>query len=713
MIQTSPYGSDRDAPLALARIRTDTEQGRSDLTSAVRKWIRQLEDSKWPRGLQYFENASYLQGNHLTRYYYQAGSGLGIHTFGANDGTSFDHLVAKNADNHLIRPTETVVSMLTSNTPEPRVTPNSETPEDEDAAELSEIVLQLLWEKPLRMPAKMREAAMVAAICGTVAIEIEYGETDIPVIVPTTKRAQRPNPLFGEPNEPKTIATTVPGPDRVEMRQDFMSRVWTPYHLSPDPMATCGADMSWIARSSFEDLDWVRDSFDHPDDPRYFTENLPGVTANSSQRYVLYWYAKFRDIIETPQYYQHGGGLAPTTYTTHGGYAPNQCLFTVIDVKPSREHPRGRTIIFAGEQLIYAGDARAWSEQYPWRWHPYAFFGWFKVPGKFWHVPLLSELVPLQKKINAIDSLVQANRQFMAIGQWLIPKQSKVADGRISGIPGEHIFYLAAPNFAPPTRVQHTPLPGELFAERDQLMRSIDLIAASGLVGDKISKSAARAGVILDFLRREKLESKSSMLQEWEEFLETIGQNILIEAQLGLVAEDTELTRRIQVAAREHSSLTVSSFTGQSLRDHHAVKLDVASSIRQSPETQEARALEFFQASGGDVTPDEREGVMRAIHLDRFVKAPANASVKRARRMLSHITSGFVKAAVPMPGIDAPEAMAPVFQNAILSDRFYDYPPEVQQTIVMMFDHYAGEAQKAAEAAEQKALALAQAGIKQ
>lgn len=709
---TNPHGN-REAPLALARIPTDTEQGKAELTTAVRKWIRHLEDAKWPRGLQYFENASYLQGNHLTRYYYQAGSGLGIHTFGQNDGTSFDHFVAKNADNRLIRPVETVVSMLTANTPEPRVTPNSETPEDEDAAELSEIVLQLLWEKPLHMPCKLRESAMVAAICGTVAVEVEYGETDIPVIVPTTKTVRRKNPLFGEPNEPETISETVPGDPTVQMRKDFMSRIWTPYHITPDPMATNAGDMTWIARSSFEDVDWVREAFDRPDEPGYFTENLDGITANSSQRYVLYWYAKFRDIIETPQYYQHGGGLAPTTFTTHGGYAPNQCLFTVIDVKPTREHPQGRTLIFAGEQLIYAGAARAWSERYPWRWHPYAFFGWFKVPGKFWHVPLLSELVPLQKKINAIDSLVQANRQYMAIGQWLIPKQSRVADGRISGIPGEHIFYTAGPGFPAPDRVQHTPLPGELFAERDQLLQSIDHIAASGLVGDKISKSAARAGVILDFLKREKLESKSAMLQEWEGFLETIGQNILIEAQLNLLEDDPELTRRIQVAAREHSSLTISSFTGQSLRDHHAVKIDVASAIRQSPETQEARALEFFQASGGDVTPEEREGVMRAIHLDKFVKAPQNAAVKRARRMLSHITAGHTQAAIPMPGIDHADAMAPVFQNAILSDRFYDYEPEVQETIVRMFDHYAAEAQRAAEAAEQKAIALAQAGIKQ
>ena len=705
----------RESHLIFGQVGTDTQQDRDELTSSIRGWLASLEDSKWPRGLQYFENASYLQGNHLTRYYYTSDGGLGFHTFGQHDSSQFDHLVAKSADNRLIRPTETVVSMLTGNQPEGRVEPSSDTPEDEDAAALAEITLRLLWEKPLHMPERLREAAMVACICGTVATEIEYGETDVPIVVPTTKIVHQDSVLFkDEKGKPEKVPVEVPDGEAVEMRKDLMARVWTPFHITPDPAATGPHDMVWVARSTFEDLDWIRENFDLRGAngkplPGYFPENLDGMAGGVAQRYVLYWWAKFRDIIESPQYYQHGGGLAPQTFTSHGGYAPNQTLFTVIDVKPTRPFPRGRTIIFAGGALIYAGDARAWSEKYPWRWHPYAFFSWFKVPGKFWGVPLLSQLVPLQKKINAIDSLVQANRQYMSIGQWLLPKQAKVAEGRISGIPGEHLVYTAAPGFPPPTRVQHAPLPGELLVERDQLLQSIDHIAASGMVGDKVSKSAARAGVILDFLRREKLESQGPKLQDWNVFVETIAQNILIEIQLGLKEEDPELTRRIQVAAREYSNLTVEAFVGSSLRDHHAVKIDVASAVRLSPETQEARALEFFQATGGQVTPEEREGVMKAIHLDKFVKNEEAISVRRARRMLSRIINGRPDAAFPMQGIDNAAAMAPVFQAEIMSDRFFDHDNQARERIVELFDYYSQEAQAEAQRKFQMQLALLQA----
>jgi hypothetical protein len=241
------------------------------------------------------------------------------------------------------------------------------------------------------------------------------------------------------------------------------------------------------------------------------------------------------------------------------------------------------------------------------------------------------------------------------------------------------------------------------------LIQSIDHIAASGMIGDKISKSAARAGVILDFLRREKLESKGPMLQDWQEFVEGNAQNILIETQLGLVEADEELSMRIRQAAREHSSITVGAFTGASLRDHHNVKIDVASAVRQSPETQEARALEYLSSKGGNVTPAENEGIMRAIHLDKFVKNDEAISVKRARRMISRIITGNPNAAFPMKGIDNAAAMAPVFAEEIASDRFHDHDDEAQAKLTELFDLYDRLAAEEAQRQFDAQIAFAQA----
>jgi hypothetical protein len=673
---------------ALSRIPADTREGRDALEAAIGRWLTHSDQAKWPRGLQFFENASYLLGNHLTRFYYTADAGFGFHQFGIHDQSQFDNLVAKSADNKLIRPTETVASMLTQSEPGGRVNPNSDLPEDEDAAELAEIVLDLFWEKPLNMRAKTREVALLGCITGTAAIEIEYGPSNVAVEVPSLKTRKVTDPLSGE-----EVEETYEDPSETEVlwKPDLQARVWNTFHLTPDPAATSPDDMEWIARSSFEDLDWIKDNFDK-DEPGYYPENLEGLRAEPATDKILFWWAKFQDILETPQYFQHGGGMTAQTFGAVTGYAPNQTIMTVFDVRPSAEHPRGRTIIVTGGKIIYEGDARAWSEKYPWRWHPYAFWGWFKLPGRFFHVPLLSQLVPLQKKINAIDTLVQANRQFVSIGQWLIPRHSKVSEGMTSGIPGQGLNYTDVPGMRGPEKIQNVPLPQELLIERQQLEQSIEFIAASGSTDPQIAKSAMRSGAMLDHLRQEKLRSKTPMIQEFEQMVETVAQNILIEIQLHLLEEDPELTQRIRAAAREHSGQTIESFTGASLRDHHAVKIDIASRLLKAPEAKEAKALEFFQYSGGQVSAEERQGIMQAIGMDEFVKNEEAASVKYARRLISRISTGQLPEvpeeqipALLMPKVAKAAVMLPIFAKTMLQPKFNDWEPEAKALLMNLW----------------------------
>lgn len=749
---------------SIGKIGTDNPRDFERLQSALVYHIKELDGAKWPRGLQYFENHSYLCGNHLTRFFYNA-DGFGFHHFGLNDRSQFDNLVAKSSDNQLIQPVENVTAMLTKTRPHPRVEPNSNLPEDADAAAIAELLLDLVWERPLNMPAKLEAAAKLACTSSTVAIEVEYGDTDIPISVPETRTAFRRDPLaqgqtfrtsYDEGHDHAYIegeGTTAPsdedghthqiptrggrtrrddtghthqltsrvgvveetGAETVGYKQDIQARVWSSFHINPDPGATCPDEMVWIMRSSFEDIDNIWDLF-NKDEEGFFPENLEKMHAIHTSKNLLYWFSKVQDIIDSPQYYQHGAGL--TSHRMGGGDAPNQVLFTVVDVKPTKEFPRGRTLIMAGDQLIYAGQARAWTEKYPWRWHPYAFFGWFKMPGRFWHIPLLTQLVPLQKKINAIDALVAANRQYMALGQYWNPSHAKVPDGYFSGFPGMSIPYTDVPGMRRPERVEHVPLPSELLVERDQLKQAIQIIAGTSLIGQQLSKSAARAGVIFDYLRNEKLEAKTPMLQEFERFLEAISQNILIEFQTNMTEENEDLTARLRAAAREFSDLSLQTFVGASLRDHHNVAIDIASAVLKSPEARAASAMEYLQFASNTqfLTHTEREALQRIMGLDDLVCEKENLSIKKAKRLISRIVSGQIKQleedtlqTLIMPDVDVPDAMALVFQEEMLSDRYLDYDQEMKNAIWGLFELYSQEAQRKAQEAKQAQLEFAAA----
>lgn len=691
------------------------------LETAARQWIEGQESMKWPRALQWFENASYLQGNHLTRFFYSAERGFGLRIGGqplqgADAGSS---LIPKQVDNCLLRPTETVVGMVTQTRPTPRTVANSTLPEDEDAADLGNLVVGASWES-LGIQAKIAEAVLLSAIGGTSAIEIEFTSVGTPIEVPTLTTKMVANPFAGEEGEPDEVEIEVEGPSEVTELEDVQARVWSAFHLQPDPAATSEENMSWICRSSYEDAEWVLQNYTGSRDEGFLFSDEDDLQdklrPETASRFPLYWWTRFADILETPQTYQYGFGLTSQSLQSQGAPGPHQVLFRVVDVRPTRQFVQGRTLIFAGTTLLWEGPARSWSEKYPRRWHPYAFFHWFKVPGKFWAVPLLTELLPLQKRINHIDALVHINRKYISLGQWLIPKHCKMKDGTMSGIPGESFSFTDVIGMRAPEKVANVPLPAELLQERADCKRSIDEIAASGLISEAgaggIAPSAARAGAILDFLRQEKLRGKAPMLQSYERALEVIGQNILLEYQLHLDSDQPEITERIQKFAREYSGTAVESFTGADLREHHSVKFDIVSDLMHSPEAAAASALEFLQYSGGNVSPAERQGIMRATRLDRFVKNPEDSSVKRARRMISRIVAGVTDAAFPMPGIDVASVMAPVFKDEILSDRYTDHPPEVQSLILELFDLYAQMAQAEQQQAMQMQMMMAQAGAK-
>ena len=470
-----------------------------------------------------------------------------------------------------------------------------------------------------------------------------------------------------------------------------------------DDTATRPDDLTWIKRDTFEDAQWVRDAFDR-DEPGFFKENLESMSTVAPSEHLLYWYSKFQDILESPQYFEHGAYASANDVN-------GQVLFSVVDVRPSADYPRGRTLIFGGGNLLYAGDARAWSEKYPWRWHGYSFFSWFKLPGKFWGTALLSMLVPLQKKINSIDALVQSNREFISLGQWLIPKQAKMREGVFSGIPGEHYTYIDSGG-QKPEKVGNVPLPQELLAERAQLIHSIEAISATGVLDTQaVSPSGARAGVMLQNLQEQKLQSKSPTIKDFQAFLENIAQNVLIDYQLNLIAEDPILTARLKKAMRETSSLSIAAFTGASLRDHHNVTIDIESEIMFSPAGMRALGMEYMQYLPNlmNADPQEREAIRKIAGIDRFIKNAENQAVKKARRMVARIASGMLNFDVVMPGIDIPGPMAGVFQLEMMSDRFYDHEPEVQAKLAEMFDIYSQMHAEQQKAQEERMIRLQQA----
>jgi hypothetical protein len=402
----------------------------------------------WRRSVAWMENIFFSLGRHyvddvLINRITQSSGGT------ANEVTEATRSIPHPINDLLGRYIETNISLLTENQPRPRVTPKSERAEDIDAAELSECTLEYLWEA-LNMPSKHREIARVIIHCGVAWMQNIYDPT-VPrrMTVPQTVEEPLQISAQGQPG------VTVPGVTRPVTQRDeqgrpvmteqleygdIVSEVVTPFELHiPYGQDFNGPSLGWVMRDSYVPIQTLMDKYGdkklrkHLGGKRkgWFWENVDEIKEVTVQDLPLWWYYQLSDMVEG-----QGQGV-------YGGNAENWEGFTVVrtfDRKPSPEWPRGRTVIIAGDKVIYDSPkevgARSYDPRWPERWHPYTIFHWERQIGSMYGRALVTKLLPKLKRVNAIDTTKIMWRRTVPMAAWLVPKGANVVDDIWSGRPG-------------------------------------------------------------------------------------------------------------------------------------------------------------------------------------------------------------------------------------------------------------------------------------
>jgi hypothetical protein len=690
---------DTESYLGITRIPTDSDEGVACVEAWAAFWIQQLELQKWPRALSWYENYHFLRGNH---YPHTTFAPLATATSGTVftdsdpaffDGgmDAFDEYVPKVVDNLLLEPNEKNLAILTKDQLEPSIRPNSDDAFDEFAARFGEKVFEAYFEELGGHELRMELAGLNICV-GTNAFETYYGPTSQVIAVP--KLGPGENELTGEMME--NFRPT----DEIEYvhRDDLQVAVWSGFHLDPDPCAKLHpATHTWFHRCSYEDIDEIRETFD-VDAEGFFPENLEALTTTAGPESPLYWYEQMQHVLDAPGIMSFDGRRTTGSSQYGNTASPNQTMLHVFDCRPGRHFHSGRTLIFAGTSLIYAGPARAWSENHPERWHGYSFSRYFTRPGSWWGMPLLSALVPLQKRVNAIDMIIRINREHIALGSYLIPRTARVKKGDISGLPGQHIWYTPSIANAKPEPLKHDALPPELVVERDMLERRIrDLGGTKDHLQGK-APSGIRATGMLEFLDRKDLEGKLPMVSSWDNTLQSLGKNMLIEVDLHIDDMSSELYQRVRQALRQDGEIAIDAFQQASLRDNVNISFGIQSALMRRPEAERESAVNYAQFVGSTehLSPHERSVIARKLQMDE-IDQERSPSYRRIRTMISLILAGITDAAIPLPGVDDPAICADVCRVTILEPSFNERAEEVQNTVWMLLKFYQTELQKQAE----------------
>jgi len=660
----------------------------------------------WQRAVKWIENIFFSQGRQYVD------DILISRLANSNDTGVGDLSIVQEAARNIPKPTndllgryiESNVALLTENRPRPRVTPKSDKDEDETAAELSELTLEYVWES-LNMPEKHREIARILLHCGVCWLEVAYDPTKPRTVrVPeTTAVTDIQIPAGGGTLAPEFSERQVPVIDKktgeIKLKDeveygDINARIISPFEMHvPATHWWDGDDLGWVMREQFIHIDALKDQYKNPGknkmglsrDKGWHIENIDKVKPEQVTSLPLWWWERISELVEGP---------GPSIYIGSPDYWEGHTILRIFDRKPNPKWPKGRTIITAGDQVIYDSPkdvgARAYDSRWPDRWHPYIRFRWEAQVGSIYGRSLMSKLLPKLKRINSIDTTLIMWRRTVPIATWTAPKGSTVVEDIWSGRPG------LVWEFDPRRTNQHKPepvyppdYPKSALEERQQQMQEMEAIAGTEEVLRGQRPTGVNSAAMIDVLRKQALASRSSILQGWDESLQIEG-SIILQEVIKNVKGNSSFAERLRILAREKESrLSIENFAGADLSDNVQVRVDTASMALVSKEAREAKVIEIMQYLPGLMAVDDiglRQAMIEELGLKKAIQ-PSGPDVHRAKKVIALVKQNRFDQVYFLPE-DDPYVFHALLVKELKSDGYKDLTPEQQSNIQMLIDIY-------------------------
>ncbi len=677
--------------------------------------------SHWVRAVQWVENFLFSLGRHYVDDVLIARL--------SRDSSGDQSIIQEAADNIpkpvndlLGRYIETNIALLTENKPIPRIEPKSGRAEDEDAAKLSELTMEYMWEA-LDLPQQHREVARIILHCGVCWMEIIYDET-LPrrLTVPETETAQnsaipgvgaggvtipvpREVPIHDEDGRP--IYT-----DQVEYG-DISARIISPFEMHlPTNHWWDDENMGWVMREYYTSRDTLIDKYEHRPGLKLLKKDgwnldrLEKAGSTNVRNLPIWWWERLADIVEGS-----GPSLYVGTPETWEGYV----TVRIFDRKPNTKWPRGRTIMTVGDQVIYDSPkkrgARSYDPRWPTRWHPYIRFRWEAMAGSMYGRSLVTKLLPKLKRVNAIDTTMIMWRRTSPMSAWVIPKGAQPIEDQWLGRPGQIWEYDPRRTAgAAPEPIYPPPYPAAASEERQQQIQEMEAIAGTEEILRGQRPTGVNSAAMIDILRKQALAGRSSILQEWDEALQKEG-SIILQEVIKHIRDDDRYAERLRVLGRDKvSTLAIRSFSGSDLSDNVLVKIDTASMALSSKEARQAKAIEMVQYAAGlaNMEPLLKAKVLEEIGYEDTM-IPSGPDVERVKRIMAWIRQEAYKMIQPMPE-DDPFIFYGMLVEEMKSDGFHNLNEEQQMMLLSLVDLYKGQVEIAQKAMMEREMAMANMG---
>ncbi len=616
---------------------------------------------------------------------------------------------------------ETNISLLTENRPQPRITAKSDARDDKQKAELSQLVLDYLWEEH-NLPEKHREAARIILYCGISFMEICYDPTEIRHLAVQQTETQESTAIPGADGSAITLPVSrqVPvldpktGQPKIisELEYgDISCKLVSPFELH-FPQVHSWDEIDWVMKETYMACQTLKDRLQAKGLKKVCTTKagwdlmvLENLGAFNVQTLPLWWWERLTTAIEGP---------GPNIYVGNPELWDDHCVVRTFDRKPCPAWPNGRTIITVNDRVLYDSPkevgARAYDPRWPHRWHPYVRFRWEAQVGSILGRSLVSKLLPKIKRINAIDTALIMWRRTVPMAAWIMPKGTSPIEDLQTGRAGVFFEYDPRKTLgAAPQPVPPMPFPNACLEEREFCKAEMESMAGTEEVLRGQRPEGVNSAIMLDVLRKQALSSRSAILQAWDESLQVEGGSLLMEV-IKHVKNDPRYLERLKILSREKASrFTIDSFSGADLSDNVVVKVDTASQAMGSREAKQARAIEIMQYAPGlvQLPITLQEKLVDDLGWPDTMQ-PKSQDIIRAKNLISYIKNDRFDLAIPFPE-DDPYVIHDIFVEELKGDSFIDLPIDQQKKILELIEEYQREIERVERKQLQMQMELQQA----
>jgi hypothetical protein len=354
--------------------------------------------------------------------------------------------------------------------------------------------------------------------------------------------------------------------------------------------------------------------------------------------------------------------------------------------------PDGQYIIEANKKVLHHGDIDTVDGQLPYEHAKYR-----HISGEMWGVSPFSDVVPLQKRINSIDSSIILNRKTMLNPQWTIPQGSGVT--KIDGRPGLLVRYNPHnTGGAKPEVKPGVGLPADIIQERAQAVTDMEEVFGTQEILGGQAPQGIEAGVALNIIAEQAFKRFGGAVKRWRKALARHEKRKLL-----IMKEFYEEERLIEVGG-ENTETELFHLSGADIGNTTDVIVEMEQGANFSKAAQDQRLLSAVQMGLlGDVRRPEIAGkILEKLDIEGF-DSEFTLDAKKARRELVKLKNG--EEVAPPNQFDNHQIHFVEETDFIKTSDFENLDPQIQQRIMEHTQQHLAAIQQAQAQAQQAALA--------